>query len=49
MKTETTVFLSEREISERAAIHLSQQGRAGLLQRVGGAYRGCAGASPVGT
>jgi hypothetical protein len=33
MKAETTTFLSHQEIFNRAAMHLQQQGRAGLLQR----------------
>lgn len=48
MKAETTTFLSHQEIFDRAAMHLLQQGRAGLLQRGGGAYRGYAGGCPVG-
>jgi hypothetical protein len=48
MKTETTAFLNHQEIFDRAAIHLQQQGRAGLLQRGGGAYCGCLGGCPVG-
>jgi hypothetical protein len=48
MKTATTAFLSHQEIFDRAAIHLQQQGRAGLLQRGGGAYCGYLGGCPVG-
>ena len=48
MKTETTAFLSHQEIFDRAAMHLQQQGRAGLLQRGGGAYCGYLGGCPVG-
>jgi hypothetical protein len=48
MKTETAAFLSHQEIFDRAAMHLLQQGQAGLLQRGDGAYRGYAGGCPVG-
>lgn len=48
MKAETTTFLSHQEIFDHAAMHLLQQGRAGLLKHGGGAYRGYAGGCPVG-
>ncbi|WP_133649641.1 hypothetical protein [Paraburkholderia flava] len=41
-------FLSHQEIFDRAADHLFDQGRAALLPRGGGAYRGYCGGCPVG-
>ena len=35
MKVETTTFLIHQEIFDHAAMHLLQQGRAGLLKRAG--------------
>ncbi|MGH8777759.1 hypothetical protein [Paraburkholderia sp.] len=41
-------FLSHQEIFDRAVDHLFGQGRAALLPRGGGAYRGYCGGCPVG-
>jgi hypothetical protein len=42
-------FLSHQEIFDRAVSHLFGQGRAALLPRGGGAYRGYCGGCPVGS
>src|ERR1700761_8390142 len=44
----TVHFLSHQEIFNAAATHLFTQGRAALLPRGGGAYRGYCGGCPVG-
>jgi hypothetical protein len=41
-------FLTHQEIFDRAVSHLDGQGRAALLPRGGGAYRGYCGGCPVG-
>jgi hypothetical protein len=42
-------FLTHQEIFDRAVEHLYGQGRAALLPRGGGAYRGYCGGCPVGS
>lgn len=42
-------FLTHQEIFNRAVSHLDSQGRAALLPRGGGAYRGYCGGCPVGS
>ncbi|MGF6722709.1 hypothetical protein P3T43_002060 [Paraburkholderia sp. GAS41] len=42
-------FLTHQEIFDRAVSHLNGQGRAALLPRGGGAYRGYCGGCPVGS
>jgi hypothetical protein len=42
-------FLTHQEIYDRAVDHLFGQGRAALLPRGGGAYRGYCGGCPVGS
>ncbi|SKC53550.1 hypothetical protein [Paraburkholderia hospita] len=42
-------FLTHQEIFDRAVEHLFGQGRAALLPRGGGAYRGYCGGCPVGS
>jgi hypothetical protein len=42
-------FLTHQEIFDRAVSHLDGQGRAALLPRGGGAYRGYCGGCPVGS
>ena len=42
-------FLTHQEIFDRAVSHLDGQGRAALLPRGGGAYRGHCGGCPVGS
>src|SRR5580698_9669327 len=42
-------FLTHQEIFDRAVTHLDGQGRAALLPRGGGAYRGYCGGCPVGS
>jgi hypothetical protein len=42
-------FLTHQEIFDRAVAHLDGQGRAALLPRGGGAYRGYCGGCPVGS
>jgi hypothetical protein len=42
-------FLTHQEIFDRAVAHLGDQGRAALLPRGGGAYRGYCGGCPVGS
>ncbi|RKP59325.1 hypothetical protein [Pararobbsia silviterrae] len=44
----TVHFLSHQQIFDAAATHLFAQGRAALLPRGGGAYRGYCGGCPVG-
>jgi hypothetical protein len=44
----TVHFLSHQQIFDAAATHLFTQGRAALLPRGGGAYRGYCGGCPVG-
>jgi hypothetical protein len=44
----TVHFLSHQQIFDTAATHLFTQGRAALLPRGGGAYRGYCGGCPVG-
>ena len=45
----TLNFLTHQEIFDRAVEHLFHQGRAALLPRGGGAYRGYCGGCPVGS
>jgi hypothetical protein len=47
--TTTLNFLAHQEIFDRAVEHLFGQGRAALLPRGGGAYRGYCGGCPVGS
>ncbi|WP_250454083.1 hypothetical protein [Caballeronia sp. ATUFL_M2_KS44] len=47
MRTQT--FLTHQQIFDRAVDHLLAQGRAALLPRGGGAYRGYCGGCPVGS
>jgi hypothetical protein len=49
IRVKTLQFLSHQEIYDRAVAHLLGQGRAALLPRGGGAYRGNCGGCPIGS